>query len=130
MATVLLASTDGELRRLAAAELARGGHRGLLSSDPLESVLLMSAGGIDAAIVDMELPEPGGEALVARIRCDELNGGVPILAVLGIDAAGTAAAQADVRLSRPLGRTAVTKAVLQLLSRPGGKPRSGPGASR
>jgi len=116
LSTILLVSADGELRRLAAAELAKGGHHSLLSPDPIEAARLLTAGGVDAAIVDLELPEPGGEALLARLRADERGKDLPVLAVLRRGDRPGGAVDADHWLARPLGRSAMAEAVLKLVS--------------
>jgi len=116
VSTILLASADGELRRLAAAELAKGGHQGLFSPDPVEAVRLLAAGGVAAAIVDLELPEPGGEALIARIRAEDSGRELPVLAVLRRGAEPGSASGADHWLARPLGKMAVAEAVLKLVT--------------
>ncbi len=114
MTTVLVASADGELRRLAAVELAQGGHQSLLSPDPIEAMQLITGGGAGAAVVDMELPPPGGEALVERIRSEEACRQMPVLSVLRRDdAAGGVAGEV---LARPLTRLVVGAALGRLLS--------------
>jgi CheY-like chemotaxis protein len=132
VSTILLVSADGELRRLAAAELAKGGHHGLFSADPLEAVRLLAAGSVHAAIIDMELPEPGGEALIARIRADGQSVSLPVLAVLRRGAYPGRARGADRWLARPLGKMAMGEAVLKLMAalqghRSPGADAAGPG---
>jgi len=118
MTTVLVASVDGELRRLAAVELAHGGHQSLLSPDPIEAMQLVTGGEVGAAVVDLDLPPPGGAALVERIRSETPGHWMPILAVLGPEgqaAAAPGALAAEV-LARPLSRERVGEALGRLLS--------------
>ena len=127
MATVLVASADGLLRKLAAVELAEGGLQGLLSADPLEAMQLVKAGSLSAAVVDRDLPAPGGLALIKRIRSEEASRHLPILMVTpeGGGAGDAPGGPAVERLSRPLSRPAVGEALGRLLA---GAPRPVGGA--
>jgi CheY-like chemotaxis protein len=130
MAMVLVASSEGELRRLAAAHLAGGGHQSLLSADAVEAMQLIGGGSVSAALVDLALPDPGGVALVERIRIDGSCGGMPVLAVLPEGVTGRERAfRADLVLTRPLEREALGRALDRLLAvRPGSSP-TGPSGS-
>ena len=132
MTTVLIASADSELRTAAAREISEGGHGTVLSPDPFEAMRLVKAGQVGAAIVDLELPEPGGLALIERIRADGAGRRLAILAVLPGGVVPESLPDEDT-LERPLTRPNVNRAVGRLLagtgSQRGGSPETGDAAS-
>jgi DNA-binding NtrC family response regulator len=119
MSNVLVASADGELRKICAVELAQAGEQSLLSADAIEAMQLVNGGEIRAAIIDMDLPAPGGEALFERIRSEEVFSHLPIMLVLreGEDEDFPETQESDLEIvSRPITRKILSHSLYSLLS--------------
>lgn len=76
MTNVLLVDDEPAILRLAGAILERGGHRVLSAADARSALALLDRGAIDAAVVDLGLPDRDGLELVAAIRA---RGSIPVI---------------------------------------------------
>ena len=119
MAAVLIASADGQLRRLMVRELSEGGHQAFFTADAIEAMMLLRSRPFAAAVLDAELPPPGGLGLLARLRAEAATRHLPVLLVA--PAGGSVAAEecrknSAVPLERPVTALAVNAALGPMLS--------------
>jgi DNA-binding response OmpR family regulator len=79
---VLLVEDDEELRLAVTRALVKAGYQVILAGTGAAALAAAAAGAIDAAIVDVFLPDAGGLGVARALR--ELFGAVPILFVTGL----------------------------------------------
>jgi CheY-like chemotaxis protein len=124
---VLVAEDNRINQRLVVAILEKHGHTAVLAVDGREAVAAAHRGGLDVALLDVQMPEMDGFQATAAIRAEELGTGrhLPIVALtaraLKGDREACLAAGMDEYLSKPV-HAAALLSVLQGL---GGGP--GPG---
>lgn len=76
MSRILVVDDELGIRRLVETVLARGGHEAVLAATAGEALAAGKRGGIDAAIVDLGLPDRDGLEVVAALCA---GGGIPLI---------------------------------------------------
>jgi CheY-like chemotaxis protein len=116
MAAILVASSDGELRRLLAREVAEGGHQIHFAADAIETLMLLKARPPAVVVADTRLPSPGARPLIARIRAEPSAKYLPVLLIGEEGAAAPGSPDpATTFLPRPLSRLALAEALGPIL---------------
>jgi len=80
---ILLAEDNVVNQRVAMGILNKVGHTVVLAANGIEAVAAVEAGGVDLILMDMQMPEMGGEEATGLIRAREREHGghVPIIAL-------------------------------------------------
>ena len=84
----ILLVEDNEINlQIMQSQLASMGYRVETAANGREALAKYAAGGYDAVLTDIEMPEMDGYALVRKIRSDEKNSGrsTPVLAITASD---------------------------------------------
>jgi DNA-binding response OmpR family regulator len=79
--TVLIADDDVDHRELISIALRRLGHDVVEAADSDEAMRAVSAGGLDAILLDVRMPGESGIELCRRLRRDPATAAVPIMFV-------------------------------------------------
>lgn len=82
-ARILVADDDPILREFAAVHLATPTVEVEVAEDGVVALGMLSAGGFDLALVDLDMPRMDGFELIARIRSDAALRHLPIVVVTG-----------------------------------------------
>ena len=82
-ARVLVADDDPILREFAAVHLATPNVEVEVAEDGVVALDMLTNGGFDLALVDLDMPRMDGFELIARIRSDEVLRYLPIVVVTG-----------------------------------------------
>jgi CheY-like chemotaxis protein len=104
-------------------ELSEGGHQAFFTADAIEALMLLRSRPFAAAVLDAELPPPGGLGLLARLRAEEATRNLPVLLVApsgGSVAAEECRKNSAVPLERPVTALAVNAALGPMLAVVGG----------
>lgn len=83
MTTILIIDDEPAIRRLVSAIVERGGYTPVAAGTARDALGLLARGGIDAAIVDLGLPDRDGIELIAAMRG---RSAMPILVLTARDA--------------------------------------------
>ncbi|MFI5494474.1 response regulator transcription factor [Actinoplanes sp. NPDC051859] len=81
MATVLIADDDVDHRELLTLALHRLGHEVVAAADAEQAQAAVTAGGIDAALLDVRMPGASGIDLCRELRQDPDTARMPIMLV-------------------------------------------------
>ena len=88
MTTVLLAEDDADIRDLIAFRLDRAGYTVRAVGDGVAALAAVEAGGVDLALLDVQMPGLTGLQVCRRLRANPATSDLPVIVV-------TAAARAD-----------------------------------
>ena len=130
---ILLAEDNEVNQELVAQMLRRAGHAVVVAGDGRKALAAFDAGGIDLALMDVQMPELDGFAVTAAIRLREEAIGmrIPIVALtahaMNGDRERCLAAGMDAYLSKPVSRAELSAAIADLL--PHGRPAAPPPAA-
>jgi DNA-binding NtrC family response regulator len=78
MATILVAEDDAHVMRLMSMWLARNGHNVLEATNGLQAKELVSAGGVDFLVTDINMPHCNGIELAQWLR-EEFKSEIPVV---------------------------------------------------
>ena len=81
MPTVLVVDDDVDHRELMTLALHRDGHEVVTAADAATAFGLLTAGGIDAVLLDVRMPGESGVDLCRRLRAEAATAVVPVLMV-------------------------------------------------
>ena len=81
--TVLLVEDDESVRQLVKATLAGGEYEVIEAKDGLEGLLLMEMHKPDAVILDLMMPDVGGERMLAQLRATPETKRTPVVIITG-----------------------------------------------
>lgn len=82
--TVLLVEDSRDVRNVVAEIVSLLGYDVTLASDGVEAWKKLSEGRYDLVITDMGLPQMGGEDLIRKMRIEDIN--LPVILIAGVDA--------------------------------------------
>ena len=122
MTHVLLVDDEPAILRLAGAILERGGYRVSTAGDARAALLLVGQGGVDAAVVDLGLPDRDGLELIAAIRA---HGATPVIVLSARQASADKIAAldlgADDYVTKPFDGDELLARLRSVLRRAGGQ---------
>ena len=78
---IVLADDSISVRKFVGRMLEKAGYRVKLASDGLEALEIVSAGGCDLVITDLEMPRTNGYELMMHLRQNKETAGIPIMVV-------------------------------------------------
>jgi DNA-binding response OmpR family regulator len=81
--TVLLVEDDESVRQLVKATLATSEYEVIEAKDGLEGLLLMEMHKPDAVILDLMMPDVGGERMLAQLRATPETKRTPVVIITG-----------------------------------------------
>ena len=120
MKKVLIVEDNGEWRELLAMVIKRLGHTAVSAPDGEEGVRQALATQPDLILMDLGLPEMGGDEATVRIKSDPATRHIPIIiqTAFGASAAATRALEAGAAemLQKPISITDIQKRVQEYLS--------------
>jgi CheY-like chemotaxis protein len=114
MPTVLVADDNRGFAELLRALLEDAGHDVVTAYSGLAAIALVEQQDVDAAVLDVLIPEISGDAVAERLR--QLRPGMPIVLMTGADRNFAAASGLPV-LHKPFTKEELLGAVEQLLQR-------------
>ena len=109
---VLVADDNREFAELLRALLEDAGYEALTAYSGLAAIATVEQQPVDAAVLDVLIPEISGDAVAARLR--QMRPGLPIALMTGADGSFVAASGLPV-LHKPFTKEQLTDAVAQLL---------------
>jgi CheY-like chemotaxis protein len=112
MATVLVADDNRGFAELVRALLEDAGHNVVTAYSGLAAIAAVEQHDVDAAVLDVLIPEISGDAVAARLR--QLRPGIPIVLMTGADRNFAAASGLPV-LHKPFTKEDLLDAVGRLL---------------
>jgi two-component system cell cycle response regulator DivK len=120
-ALILIADDDFDNRTIAQQILEAAGYRTLLAVNGLEAVALNDREKPDLLLLDLSMPKMNGWDVAKKIRQDEKQGHLPIIAFTAHALAGEAekakAAGCDEYLAKPCAPKEIAETVKRLLRR-------------
>jgi DNA-binding response OmpR family regulator len=81
--TVLLVEDDESVRQLVKATLAGSDYEVIEAKDGLEGLLLMEMHKPDAVVLDLMMPDVGGERMLAQLRATPETKRTPVVIITG-----------------------------------------------
>jgi chemosensory pili system protein ChpA (sensor histidine kinase/response regulator) len=78
---IVLADDSISVRKFVGRMLEKAGYRVKLASDGLEALEIVSAGGCDLVITDLEMPRTNGYELMMHLRQNRETANIPIMVV-------------------------------------------------
>ncbi|HEV3475823.1 MAG TPA: response regulator [Actinomycetota bacterium] len=81
--TVLLVEDDESVRQLVKATLAMSEYEVIEAKDGLEGLLLMEMHKPDAVVLDLMMPDVGGERMLAQLRATPETKRTPVVIITG-----------------------------------------------
>jgi chemosensory pili system protein ChpA (sensor histidine kinase/response regulator) len=78
---IVLADDSISVRKFVGRMLEKAGYRVKLASDGLEALEIVTAGGCDLVITDLEMPRTNGYELMMHLRQNRETAGIPIMVV-------------------------------------------------
>jgi chemosensory pili system protein ChpA (sensor histidine kinase/response regulator) len=78
---IVLADDSISVRKFVGRMLEKAGYRVKLASDGLEALEIVTAGGCDLVITDLEMPRTNGYELMMHLRQNRQTAGIPIMVV-------------------------------------------------
>lgn len=81
--TVLLVEDDESVRQLVKATLAVSDYEVIEAKDGLEGLLLMEMHKPDAVVLDLMMPDVGGERMLAQLRATPETKRTPVVIITG-----------------------------------------------
>jgi two-component system, OmpR family, response regulator VanR len=119
---VLVADDDPDILNLVSMRLIKSGYGVVTATDGVEALEAMRRQAIDLAIVDVRMPNMDGLELIRRIRKDEQNRDLPVIAlsanVRDANMAEGLEAGADAYVKKPFSPGQLIGLVEQKLSAP------------
>ena len=83
MATVLVIEDDADIRVLLATALRSAGHTALVSANGRAGLEMIRRGGVELIILDMILPDMGGDLVVETLKSDAATRSIPVIILSG-----------------------------------------------
>jgi CheY-like chemotaxis protein len=117
--TVLVADDDDRVRYLLALTLTRGALWAVEAADGDEALALARRARPALAVLNLQMPGPGGLEVCRRLRADPATAAMPVVIVTGAYApavlARAAEARADAVVAKPFSPAALLALVRRLL---------------
>jgi CheY-like chemotaxis protein len=118
MARILVVDDDADFRDVLAFALAWAGHTVVEAADGLEALACLRGETADAILLDLEMPGPSGEDVVAACRRERRWAAVPVVLISGREDLGAVADRLGVAyLRKPVRATDVRRLVDALTTR-------------